>query len=155
MNLDEIAEMYRCSVRHARERIVRTEGFPLRVAGLHRQFPLWPRADVLAFMLRTPASGETVKPTEYKVLPPAVNLYRHFDEAGRLLYVGISTASLRRLSEHRTNSEWFWSIATIKVERFDTVAQARLAETTAIKAERPLFNGTYSRVIVNAATEEA
>lgn len=155
MTLEEIAQVCRCSVRHARERLVRMEGFPARVPGRHRQFPLWPRQDVFAFVTRRPISGMPVKPIEYKVLPPAANLYRHFDADGRLLYVGISTASMRRLSEHRTDSAWFWSIATIKVERFDTIAQARLAETAAIKNERPLFNGTYSRVIVTAIKGEA
>jgi hypothetical protein len=155
ITLEEIAQMHRCSLRHARERLVRIDGFPARIPGRHRQFPLWPRQEVLAFVTRRPEIATSVKPVKYKLLPPAVNLYRHFDVDGRLLYVGISTASMRRLSEHRTDSAWFWNIATIKVERFDTVAQARLAETAAIKSEGPLFNGTYSQVMVTTTTGEA
>jgi hypothetical protein len=33
--------------------------------------------------------------------------YRHFDEASRLLWVGIGMSAFRRLSAHETNAGWF------------------------------------------------
>jgi hypothetical protein len=52
-----------------------------------------------------------------------MNLYRHFDKDGRLLYVGVSLNAINRLAEHRA-SHWFSEIATIKVETFEDRAAA-------------------------------
>lgn len=69
-------------------------------------------------------------------------LYRHFDAAGQLLYVGISSLSTVRLGQHRSRAPWFEQIATITIERFKTEESARNAERNAIAAERPQFNRT-------------
>jgi hypothetical protein len=71
-------------------------------------------------------------------------LYRHFDESGALLYVGISTSTLSRLTQHRTNALWFSAIASVKVEHFPTRAAAQRAEIEAIKKERPKYNIVHS-----------
>ena len=34
------------------------------------------------------------------------DLYRHFDAAGNLLYVGISFSAINRFSQHKYGSEW-------------------------------------------------
>lgn len=68
------------------------------------------------------------------------SLYRHFDADGRLLYVGISLSSIKRLAWHIKNSSWCEDIRTITIEPFPTKALARLAEAAAIKNENPLFN---------------
>jgi hypothetical protein len=41
--------------------------------------------------------------------------YRHFDEASRLLWVGIGMSAFRRLSAHETNASWFPDIRTIMI----------------------------------------
>lgn len=64
-------------------------------------------------------------------------LYRHFDIAGKLLYVGISYDFLRR--SHK-GSKWFYRITTITVEHYETRELALQAETAAIITEKPLFN---------------
>lgn len=71
---------------------------------------------------------------------PQTELYRHFDRAGNLLYVGVSITTMVRLNQHRCNSRWFKHIATITVEHFPTRKQAFDAERIAIREEKPLYN---------------
>jgi predicted GIY-YIG superfamily endonuclease len=66
-------------------------------------------------------------------------LYRHFDEQGELLYVGVSLHVIRRLIEHRA-SEWSQDIARIEIEYHPSRKAALKAETAAIAKERPKFN---------------
>ncbi len=67
-------------------------------------------------------------------------LYRHFDEAGTLLYVGISLNALARLAQHRSVSPWFVKIANMTIERFETRREVEEAERKAIRDEKPLHN---------------
>lgn len=70
----------------------------------------------------------------------SVSLYRHYDAADVLLYVGISLSAIRRMGQHRYESRWFNRVATIRVEHFQTREAAQAAERTAISSEAPLFN---------------
>lgn len=76
-------------------------------------------------------------------------LYRHFDENGCLLYIGISLNVVGRLSQHREHSGWYRQIRSVSVESFPTRQDAVAAERAAIKMERPKFN-----VIHNKETEK-
>lgn len=67
-------------------------------------------------------------------------LYRHFDDAGQLLYVGISLKHLERLAQHRRNAHWYDRIKRIEIERFPTWEEALAAEAKAIIDERPECN---------------
>lgn len=67
-------------------------------------------------------------------------LYRHYAKDGRLLYVGISLNAMARLSEHSIESEWFPLIATVTLDHYLSVADAREAERLAIKHEMPMHN---------------
>lgn len=67
-------------------------------------------------------------------------LYRHFDDEGRLLYVGISLSPTYRLSQHRVSSAWFVRISRVEVEWFDDRGSAMAAEKHAIKSEKPEYN---------------
>ena len=67
-------------------------------------------------------------------------LYRHFDAAGDLLYVGISLSAVGRLAQHRSSADWFDQIAKIEIEQFETRDLALAAEAAAINAERPKYN---------------
>jgi DNA-binding transcriptional regulator YiaG len=71
------------------------------------------------------------------------SLYRHFDAAGQLLYVGISLSALRRLGEHERGSQWYESIANVTVEQFSSRAEAEQAEIYAIRNEKPLHNKAH------------
>ena len=68
------------------------------------------------------------------------NLYRHFDDSGTLLYVGVSLNSINRLSQHKNGSHWFEDIARVEIEKCDSRQNALEAETNAILNENPLHN---------------
>lgn len=67
-------------------------------------------------------------------------LYRHFDRHGVLLYVGISLNPIARLAQHIESSHWSNSIASIAIERHESIVGAAAAEKAAIRAEHPLHN---------------
>lgn len=83
---------------------------------------------------------EVVEPPAPRQPRERTELYRHFDAADRLLYVGISLSTVARLSQHMLGSPWAGEIARITVERFATREEAALAELRAIVEERPLHN---------------
>lgn len=66
-------------------------------------------------------------------------LYRHFDKAGALLYVGISAHPLKRQCQHQYAS-WFADISTITLEHFGNRAEAEAAERDVIRNEAPIHN---------------
>lgn len=72
-------------------------------------------------------------------------LYRHYNAAGELLYVGISLCVVSRLAQHRRDSAWFREIANIAVEWHPTREAACDAEVAAIRAERPIHNIANAR----------
>jgi hypothetical protein len=68
------------------------------------------------------------------------DLYRHFDNEGKLLYVGISKSALVRLGQHEEHAHWFDRIAQVTIEKHPSRAVALEAERTAIIREKPLCN---------------
>ena len=72
------------------------------------------------------------------------HLYRHFDADGTLLYIGTSLSAISRLGGHLHSSEWFPSIASVSVQRFDSKAVALNAEREAIRTEHPLHNVMFT-----------
>lgn len=71
-------------------------------------------------------------------------LYRLFDTAGQLLYVGIATSPRTRRYAHREEKRWWPQVAREEVEWFPSRTAAKSAEKIAIKAEDPLYNVTHS-----------
>lgn len=67
-------------------------------------------------------------------------LYRHFDAAGALLYVGISLSVVQRLQQHKRAAGWFGEIARVDVQWHPTREAALAAERAAICAEGPSWN---------------
>ena len=57
MTLDDIAALYHCSRRHARDVITKAVGFPEQAPGASPRNPLWIRAEVRAFVHRRPAKS--------------------------------------------------------------------------------------------------
>ena len=68
------------------------------------------------------------------------HLYRHFDEQGNLLYVGVSLSTIQRLAQHKNHSHWFDSISKVTIEQFPSREEALDAEKIAIQKENPLHN---------------
>ena len=66
-------------------------------------------------------------------------LYRFFDAAGDLLYVGCTAHGAARLAGHGDKS-WWPKVAQATFEHFATRDEAAQAEALAIKEETPRFN---------------
>jgi predicted GIY-YIG superfamily endonuclease len=97
----------------------------------------------------------------YNVLPLTTilsemntQLYRHFDEGRKLLYVGISLSTFARLSQHKDHSEWFEKIKTVEIQHFQTRDEAMAAERQAIKTENPKFNIAMKKTLAEIAKEQ-
>ena len=71
-------------------------------------------------------------------------LYRHFDDKGALLYVGVSASAPARTADHMAASPWASQIARIEVENLPDRDAVMRAEMTAIINEAPLHNKTWS-----------
>lgn len=71
-------------------------------------------------------------------------LYRHFDEAGVLLYVGITSGLPGRNSRHKSLSHWFADVSTSTVQWLDIKQDAMAAEARAIREENPAHNRAKS-----------
>lgn len=72
--------------------------------------------------------------------PQRTALYRHFDSAGRLLYVGISLSAINRLWQHERHSNWFAAVAMVRIEWLESRELALQAERLAVIKERPAHN---------------
>lgn len=72
-------------------------------------------------------------------------LYRHFDQAGSLLYVGVSLSWPARTKAHAGRAKWFERVARVDLEYFPTREEALAAERSAIESEGPQFNIIYNR----------
>lgn len=72
-------------------------------------------------------------------------LYRHYDQDGTLLYVGITSNVKRRMEGHRRSATWIERIDHIETEVFPTRRDALAAERQAINSEGPLFNKKIGR----------
>lgn len=67
-------------------------------------------------------------------------LYRLYDTAGVLLYVGVSDKPLVRWAQHAAEKAWWPDVAKLTLTWHDTRELALDAELCAIRAERPRHN---------------
>ena len=72
-------------------------------------------------------------------------LYRFFDAAGVLLYVGLTDDLPTRYSRHSVVQPWWGEWATFHVTRYPSRAVLEAAEQIAIKLEKPLHNVVHAR----------
>jgi len=70
--------------------------------------------------------------------PTAV--YRLYDEANVLLYVGIATKPPTRFKRHAVTQPWWCDVATREIVWRDTRIDAQREEDVAIASEHPLYN---------------
>lgn len=70
-------------------------------------------------------------------------LYRLYDSAGVLLYVGISRYPSERFKEHAGDKLWWHHVARNEIAWLDSRADALAAEAKAMAEERPLYNGYH------------
>lgn len=67
-------------------------------------------------------------------------VYRCFNDAGDLLYVGFTINPARRMKQHKTGSVWFPIVAKTTIAEFPTRELALAEERRAIYSERPRCN---------------
>lgn len=67
-------------------------------------------------------------------------LYRFYDAAGQLLYVGITGDAKARWRQHAKEKEWWPQVAHKRIAWFSSRDEAAVAERLAIVAEAPRFN---------------
>jgi predicted GIY-YIG superfamily endonuclease len=72
-------------------------------------------------------------------------LYRFYDGAGALLYVGISRNPAARWAQHATEKTWWPRVARKTVEMYGSRREAEIAEGKAIRSESPLHNIAMGR----------
>lgn len=74
--------------------------------------------------------------------PGKTALYRFFDDADRLLYVGITSNARKRWADHRryAATTWWPLAARVTVAWHDTRADAAAAELRIIRTKAPLYN---------------
>ena len=75
------------------------------------------------------------------LIPTAV--YRCYDEAGALIYVGATADLPRRLRSHERTSPWWSHTLRIDITWYGSRAEALDAEAVAIRMERPVWNHTH------------
>jgi len=87
-------------------------------------------------------------------------VYKHYDEAGTLLYVGISMTMMARQAQHKANSHWFGDVARIEIEWMSDRRAALRRERELIRTLDPLHNKHHKltqeqRKAEQAAAEQA
>jgi predicted GIY-YIG superfamily endonuclease len=80
--------------------------------------------------------------TESDVVPTAV--YRFYDDAGQLLYVGITSDLISRWREHEKHSPWWPAQRTVSVVWRDSREEAHAEECNAIATENRAVNTTHT-----------
>ena len=107
----------------------------------------WPelngdQKEVLRGLLGRPTVRRGESPPKAPMQPrrERVALYRYYDDAGVLLYIGISNDVRRRDSAHEKHSSFGRFVKKQVSEWFGDRLAAEESERQAIRAERPLFN---------------
>lgn len=78
-------------------------------------------------------------------------LYRHYDGAGNLLYIGQTVRPIwKRTHDHSKDKPWFHRVRRIEVEERSDQADLDRAEQRAIKTEHPLHNVAHSALASKA-----
>lgn len=67
-------------------------------------------------------------------------VYRHYDDEGRLLYVGCTVDPKTRLLGHQQNSWWFSQSVRVRQTVYPNKLHALRVEQETIAAERPIWN---------------
>ncbi|GAB3776624.1 putative GIY-YIG superfamily endonuclease [Nocardioides ginsengisegetis] len=73
-------------------------------------------------------------------------VYRAFDDAGRLLYIGCSLNVEQRLTVHRRESDWFRYCNTLRLAGPYRRSEAMRLERDAIESEGSYFNSPMSNM---------
>lgn len=72
-------------------------------------------------------------------------LYRMYDDADNLLYIGISKSAFARFEQHCQDKPWINEVTRWEREQHPTRSAALAAEHKAIKAEHPRYNVVHNQ----------
>lgn len=75
-------------------------------------------------------------------------LYRCYDATGEL-YVGITSAGVKRFRNHGNDKGWWPDVDTVRIEHFATREETLDAEVVAIRRERPRHNVDHNGARTN------
>lgn len=67
-------------------------------------------------------------------------LYKVFNRADNLLYVGITHNPVERMKSHKSHSIWWEDKEQMTWQSFETRHEAEIAERLSIKNDNPVFN---------------
>ena len=67
-------------------------------------------------------------------------VYRFFNQAGDLLYIGSTGASYERFRGHERTQPWWTEVASVTIEHHATREDASIAEMKAILTEHPRYD---------------
>lgn len=100
-------------------------------------------------VLRTPPGPSRSQPKELIDLsdilaPRPTSVYRYYDPAGILLYVGITSRGTARNREHNATKDWWPFVTRQEVEHYPTRDEAAHREVALIRAHRPPFNRQHN-----------
>lgn len=107
--------------------------------GLPRSITRSTRAEAVA-ALREALAYTAFRPLVATEPADPCSLYRYFDAAGLLLYVGITRRMSARLLQHARQAEWWPRVSDSTIEHFPDSRSAAAAEAEAIRRELPIFN---------------
>ncbi len=82
-------------------------------------------------------------------------LYRFYNSADVLLYIGLTVNIGARFSDHRLEKPWWTEISRIALEHFPDRRSVAAAERAAIIAEKPLHNVQHNGARSTAAPANA
>lgn len=76
--------------------------------------------------------------------PTPTSVYRYYDIAGVLIYVGITKTGVNRNRQHNADKEWWQWVASQQVEHFPSRDVAHENEIALIQKYRPPFNKQHN-----------
>ena len=80
-------------------------------------------------------------------------LYRFWNAAGDLLYVGISVNPYGRFEQHQADKPWWGEVAKITMQPYPDRESVLAAERDAIECEHPAYNVQHNDAVVTPAYE--
>lgn len=112
----------------------------LWLAGGIRATPLLMLLSVVGCMLLISLASALFLEEKRTGSPTGHSLYRFYNAAGKLLYIGITDNPRRRFREHGKTKLWWAEVTVREIVHLPSRAELVAAERAAIIKERPLYN---------------
>jgi hypothetical protein len=90
----------------------------------------------------------STKPQKRRPISTRAAVYRLYDSAGGLLYVGMAYSPTARWAAHAREKQWWFLVADKTVQWYDDRPTAAEAEIAAIQDENPAWNIIHSPEII-------